>query len=62
MTVEQAPQTERERVLDWRVWLLVREGMTYDDAWRLAKTKNWRDALDLMERGCPAELAFEIVR
>lgn len=64
MTVKQetAPPTLREQLMGWRVQLLVEAGMTYDDAWRLARSKNWRDALELMEKGCPGDLAFEIVR
>jgi hypothetical protein len=59
---EQAPPSERDRVRGWRAQLLVEAGMTYDDAWRLSRRENWRDALDPIKRGCPPDLAFEIVR
>jgi hypothetical protein len=59
---EQSPYTERERVQGWRAKLLVEAGMSCEDAFKLSHWENWRDALDLMSRGCTAELAFRITR
>jgi len=61
-TKEQEQTTESERVENWRVILLTEEGMTYDDAWQLAKRPTWRDALRAMELGCDPDLAFKIAR
>lgn len=57
-------ETELERVERWRTDELVRAGYGYDDAAELASRLDvdLHDAIALLERGCPAELAVLILR
>lgn len=60
--VEERPPTEYERVIGWRCLQLIEAGMECSRARRLSERENWRDAIDLMSKGCPEHLAFNIVR
>lgn len=57
-------ETELERVERWRADELVRAGYGYDDAAELAGRLDvdLHDAIALLERGCPPELAVLILR
>ena len=57
-------ETELERVERWREAALVRAGYAYDDAVEIAARIeiDLHDAIALLERGCPAELAARILR
>jgi len=54
--------TEYERVIGWRCLQLIEAGMECSRARRLSERDNWPDAIDLMSKGCPEHLAFNIVR
>lgn len=60
--VEERPPTEYERVTGWRYLQLIEAGMECSRARHLSRRENWRDAIDLMDKGCPEHLAFNIVR
>jgi hypothetical protein len=49
-------------VHDWRVEQLCRAGVPRAIADAVAGTVDWREIADLVQRGCPPELAVEIVR
>jgi hypothetical protein len=49
-------------VHDWRVEQLRRAGVPRDLAATVADRLDWREIADLVQRGCPPELAVEIVR
>jgi hypothetical protein len=56
-------ETELERVERWRAAELVRVGFAGDDAVALAARLDvdLHEAIALVERGCPPELAFRIL-
>ena len=56
-------ETEVERVERWRAAELVRVGFAGDDAVALAARPevDLHEAIALVERGCPPELAFRIL-
>jgi hypothetical protein len=60
--IEERSPTEYERVIGWRCLQLIEAGMECSRARRLSERENWRDAIDLMDKGCPEHLAFNIVR
>jgi len=49
-------------VREWRAGQLVRLGISATFAYVFADLVDWHDVLELVERGCPPDLAFEIVR
>jgi hypothetical protein len=49
-------------VHDWRVEQLGRVGVPRELAETVAGRVDWREIADLVRRGCPPELAVEIVR
>jgi hypothetical protein len=56
-------ETERERIERWRVDELERAGYGADEAVELA-SRNYVDlhlAVELLQRGCPAETALRIL-
>jgi hypothetical protein len=57
-------ETEVERVERWRADELVRAGYGYDDAAELAARPDvdLHHATQLLERGCPPEIAVLILR
>lgn len=57
-------ETEVERVEAWRAAALVRAGYGPEDAFELAGRSDIdvHDAIALLERGCPPELAVSILR
>jgi hypothetical protein len=57
-------ETEVERVERWRAEELERAGYEHDDAVELAGRLDvdLHDAISLLERGCPADLAVLILR
>jgi len=57
-------ESERERVERWRGEELERAGYDRESAAELAARLDvdLHDAIGLLERGCPAELALEILR
>ena len=57
-------ETEVERVERWRADELVRAGYGYEDAVELAGRADvdLHEAIGLLERGCPADLAVLILR
>jgi hypothetical protein len=57
------PRTDEERLVRaWRVEQLREVGLPARLARRFADVVDWHDLAALVERGCPAELALEIVR
>ena len=56
-------ETETERVERWRTAELMRVGFAGDDAIALAaRTEvDLHEAIELVQRGCPPELAFRIL-
>lgn len=61
--VEEILETEQERVERWRAEELVRAGYDPDAAADLAcrPDVDLHGAIELLERGCPAELAVQIL-
>jgi len=61
--VEEIVETELERVERWRADALVRAGYDAEAARALAARLDidLHTATDLLERGCPAELAAQIL-
>jgi hypothetical protein len=49
-------------VHDWRVEQLRRLGVPHEQAEAFAGRVDWHEIADLVERGCPPDLALEIVR
>lgn len=57
------PQADEDaRVHEWRVEQLHKLGLPRMLAERFADLIDWHELAALVERGCPAELALEIVR
>jgi hypothetical protein len=56
-------ETELDRVERWRTAELMRVGFPGDDAVALAARfdVDLHDAIELVQRGCPPELAFRIL-
>jgi hypothetical protein len=61
--VDEVLETELERVERWRAELLVRSGYDPTDAAGLAARLDvdLHRAIDLLQSGCPAELALQIL-
>ena len=61
--VEEIVETELERVERWRAEALERAGYSHLDAIELASRADvdLHDAIELLERGCPADLAARIL-
>jgi hypothetical protein len=61
--VEEIIETEQERVERWRAEELIRAGYDPAGAGELAARGDvdLRRAIQLLERGCPAELALQIL-
>jgi hypothetical protein len=49
-------------VREWRTLQLQRLGLSQLLAGRFAATVDWHEVAELVERGCPPELALRIVR
>lgn len=49
-------------VREWRTLQLRRLGLSRLLAGRFAEVVDWHEVADLVERGCPPELALRIVR
>jgi hypothetical protein len=49
-------------VREWRTLQLRRLGLSHLLAGRFAGTVDWHEVAELVERGCPPELALRIVR
>ena len=62
--VDEVVETEVERVERWRAEALVRAGYAAPDALELAARPDvdLHDAIDLLERGCPVDVAVRILR
>ncbi len=62
--VHEIVETEAERVERWRAEALERAGYEHQDALELASRQDvdLHDALDLIEHGCPPDLAVRILR
>jgi hypothetical protein len=62
--VDEVVETEMERVERWRAEALVRAGYAANDALELAARPDidLHDAIDLLERGCPVDVAVSILR
>jgi len=62
-TLELHPETETERIERWRYEALVRGGYDPSAARRIATRHDvdLHHAVDLLERGCSAELALAIL-
>ena len=62
--VQEIVETELERVERWRAHELERAGYEPEDALELAARLDvdLHAAVDLLERGCPPQLAVEILR
>ena len=61
--VDDIVETEAERVERWRADELIRAGFDPDSAQKLAHdlTVDIRRAAQMLEHGCPAELALQIL-
>ena len=60
--VELESDADAALVLSWRYEVLFRAGYSRDDAFQLARDKvDLHLATELLERGCPAELALQIL-
>lgn len=46
----------------WRVWQLTRLGIPHSLAQDVADHVDWHQIAGLVERGCPPQLALDIVR
>jgi hypothetical protein len=53
---------ERDAVIAWRAERLVSLGVRSALALELAETVDWHELADLLARGCPPDLALEILR
>jgi hypothetical protein len=60
----QAESTKRQEILSWRVALLTDAGFSAETAGRLACDRRYdlHALLELVDHGCPLELAVRIVR
>ena len=60
---DQMLDTEDARVLDWRATCLIAAGFERDDALLIAADPriDLHEAIELVESGCPPELAAEIL-
>jgi hypothetical protein len=57
------PRADEEALVhEWRAEKLRDLGLPHSLANRFADLVDWHDLHDLVARGCPAELALEIVR
>jgi hypothetical protein len=54
--------SDEERVHAWRAEQLRRLGVPYACAETFADSVDWHSLAELVERGCPVDLALEIVR
>jgi hypothetical protein len=54
--------TEDRLVREWRTLQLRRLGLSRPLAGRFAEFVDWHEVADLVQRGCPPELALRIVR
>jgi hypothetical protein len=61
--VDEVLETELERVERWRTDALERAGYRFDEARAIAirLDVDLHDAIDLVDRGCPPELAARIL-
>ena len=57
-----ASAAEELRVRAWRTEQLGRLGLPYIVAYTFAGLVDWHAFAELVERGCPPELALEIIR
>jgi hypothetical protein len=62
--VDEVVETELERVERWRAEALVRAGYAGTDALELAARPDvdLHEAIELLERGCPVDVAVRILR
>ncbi|MFZ0342607.1 MAG: hypothetical protein WAL31_09765 [Gaiellaceae bacterium] len=62
-TAHEIIETELDRVERWRTAELMRVGFAGDDAVALAARMDidLHEAIELVQRGCPPELAFRIL-
>lgn len=60
--VEAEESDEDARVHEWRVEQLSRLGLSYAIASAVATFVDWHEIARLVDRGCSADLALEIVR
>ena len=59
---ETEAENEDFRVYGWRVEQLGKLGISTVIADAMANLVDWHDVADLVQKGCPAELALEIAR
>ena len=57
-----ASEREHEAVLAWRAERLASLGVRPALARELAEAVDWHELADLLARGCPPDLALEILR
>ena len=55
------PNAEERRVHAWRVTQLVRLGLDWPAAEEAAESVDWHEVARLVARGCPPDLAVEIL-
>jgi hypothetical protein len=60
--VEEPRTDEEQLVLEWRTAQLERLGVSGHVAAMFAAIVDWHDIAALVARGCPADLAVDIVR
>lgn len=62
-TVQPYIPTEAEKVEDWREWVLIQAGYPPDAAIALARHPDvdLHRAAELLARGCPADIALQII-
>jgi hypothetical protein len=60
--VESAKESEETRVYAWRVEQLAKLGLSTMIADAVASFVDWHEIAQLVQKGCPPELALEIAR
>ena len=53
---------EHDQVHEWRVWQLIQLGIPWSLAQAVADQVDWHQVARLVQRGCPPQLALDIVR
>jgi hypothetical protein len=62
-TTERDPVADAALVLSWRFEVLFRAGYSRNQAFQLAREgADLHRATELLQRGCPVEIAMEILR
>jgi hypothetical protein len=60
--IENQNESEQTRLYAWRVEQLAKLGLSAMIADAVASLVDWHDVAQLVDKGCPPELALEIAR